>query len=139
MEAISHAGVAVGILAQDGIVLAAEKKITSKLLEVGSSEKMYKVDDHLACGVAGLTADANILVNYARVAAQRHTLTYGEPIPVEQLLQNVCDLKQGYTQFGGAAAPEPPLSAIHPRSSQLASACVTATTGCGAVICLLPF
>jgi len=101
MEAISHAGVAVGILAQDGIVLAAEKKITSKLLEVGSSEKMYKVDDHLACGVAGLTADANILVNYARVAAQRHTLTYGEPIPVEQLLQNVCDLKQGYTQFGG--------------------------------------
>ena len=82
MEAISHAGVAVGILAQDGIVLAAEKKITSKLLEVGSSEKMYKVDDHLACGVAGLNADANILVNYARVAAQRHTLTYGEPTPL---------------------------------------------------------
>jgi len=101
MEAISHAGVAVGILATDGIVLAAEKKITSKLLEVGSSEKMYKVDNHLACAVAGITADANILINYARLAAQRHTLTYCEPIPVESLLQNVCDLKQGYTQFGG--------------------------------------
>jgi hypothetical protein len=24
-----------------------------------------------------------------------------EPIPVEQLVRNVCDTKQGYTQFGG--------------------------------------
>ncbi len=43
MEAISHAGICVGILAKDGIVLAVEKKITSKLLENLSSEKMYKV------------------------------------------------------------------------------------------------
>ena len=45
MEAISHAGICVGILAKDGIVLAVEKKITSKLLENISSEKMYKVAD----------------------------------------------------------------------------------------------
>lgn len=62
---------------------------------------MYKVDDHLACAVAGITADANILINYARLAAQRYTLTYQEPIPVEQLIINICDRKQGYTQFGG--------------------------------------
>lgn len=31
MEAIGHAGACVGVLAQDGIVLAAEKKITSKV------------------------------------------------------------------------------------------------------------
>ena len=48
MEAISHAGICVGILAKDGIVLAVEKKITSKLLENISSEKMYKVP-HLCC------------------------------------------------------------------------------------------
>eukprot|EP00960_Hanusia_phi_P035793 751953-Hanusia_phi.AAC.2 len=98
MEAISHAGICVGILAKDGIVLAVEKKITSKLLENISSEKMYKVDDHLACAVAGITADANILINYARLAAQRYSLTYQEPIPVEQLIINLCDRKQGYTQ-----------------------------------------
>ena len=27
-----------------------------------------------------------------------------EPVPVEQLIQNICDLKQGYTQFGGRPA-----------------------------------
>ncbi len=44
MTAISHAGTAVGILTQEGIVLAAEKKVTSKLLERGiSSEKMYRI------------------------------------------------------------------------------------------------
>mmetsp|Transcript_12633 Transcript_12633/g.14217 ORF Transcript_12633/g.14217 Transcript_12633/m.14217 type:complete len:192 (-) Transcript_12633:188-763(-) len=62
---------------------------------------MYKVDDHLACAVAGITADANILINYARLEAARYTYAYDEPIPIEQLLRVVCDLKQGYTQFGG--------------------------------------
>jgi 20S proteasome subunit alpha 3 len=102
MEAISHAGAAVGILASDGVVLAAEKKITSKLLDPGKrSEKMYRIDDHIACAVAGITADANILLNYSRLCAQRYLYAYQEPIPVEQLVQQVCDTKQGYTQYGG--------------------------------------
>jgi 20S proteasome subunit alpha 3 len=72
MEAIQHAGAAVGILASDAVILAAEKKITSKLLETSkASEKMYKIDDHVASAVAGITADANILINTARLAAQR--------------------------------------------------------------------
>jgi len=62
---------------------------------------MYKIDDHISCAVAGITADANILLNYARLEAQRYFLTYQEPIPLEHLLQIVCDLKQGYTQYGG--------------------------------------
>jgi len=102
MEAISHAGACVGILATDGVVLAAEKKTTSKLLETNvSSEKMYKIDDHIACAVAGITADANILINNARLSAQRYTFSYQEPMPLEQLVAQLCDLKQGYTQYGG--------------------------------------
>eukprot|EP01115_Flamella_aegyptia_P001359 TRINITY_DN1223_c0_g1_i1.p1 TRINITY_DN1223_c0_g1~~TRINITY_DN1223_c0_g1_i1.p1 ORF type:complete len:251 (+),score=123.06 TRINITY_DN1223_c0_g1_i1:52-804(+) len=102
MEAIGHAGAAIGILASDGIVLAAEKKLTSKLLEPQiSSEKMYKIDDHIACAVAGITADANTLISYARTAAQRYLFAYQEAVPVEYLVQQLCDLKQGYTQYGG--------------------------------------
>lgn len=102
MEAISQAGSAIGILAADGVVLAAEKRITSELLDIRTStEKTYQVDDHLACAVAGITADANILINFARLEAQKYKVVYGSPIPVEQLLQRLCDLKQSYTQFGG--------------------------------------
>lgn len=55
----------------------------------------------MICAVAGMTADANILINYARQAAQRYLLTYNEDIPCEQLVRRLCDLKQGYTQHGG--------------------------------------
>mmetsp|Transcript_8728 Transcript_8728/g.26230 ORF Transcript_8728/g.26230 Transcript_8728/m.26230 type:complete len:254 (-) Transcript_8728:102-863(-) len=102
MEAIGHAGAAVGVKSSEGVVLAAEKKITSKLLEMSkSSEKMYVIDDHIACAVAGITADANILINKARLSAQQYTYSYQEPIPIEYLMQVICDTKQGYTQFGG--------------------------------------
>lgn len=105
MEAIGNAGSAVGILAKDGVVLAAEKRITSKLLDTNAvgvrREKMYKLDGHVACAVAGITADANILINTCRLAAQRYTFAYQEPIPVEQLVRTLCDNKQGYTQYGG--------------------------------------
>ncbi|CAI5989980.1 unnamed protein product [Closterium sp. NIES-65] len=100
MEAISHAGSAIGILATDGVVLAAEKRITSKLLESSkTNEKMYRIDDHVAAAVAGITADANILVNSARLAAQRYTYAYQEPIPMEQLVQSLCDTKHGYVSL----------------------------------------
>lgn len=46
-------------------------------------------------------ADANILVNYARVSSQQYRLQYGDNMPIEQLVTKLCDLKQGYTQFGG--------------------------------------
>ncbi|KAK1604723.1 hypothetical protein QYE76_028396 [Lolium multiflorum] len=102
MEAIGNAGSALGILAADGVVLVGEKKVTSKLLQSSrSAEKMYKIDSHLACAVAGIMSDANILINTARLHAQRYSLSYQEPIPVEQLVQSLCDTKQGYTQFGG--------------------------------------
>lgn len=40
-------------------------------------------------------------MSYSRNAAQGHLSSYNEDMPVEQLVQKVCDLKQGYTQFGG--------------------------------------
>ncbi|KAI0000473.1 proteasome subunit alpha type 4 [Russula vinacea] len=110
MEAISHAGTVLGVLATDGVVLAAEKKVTGKLLDLseakegrygGSGEKIFLLNSNVIGGVAGITADANSLVNYARSAAQQHLLRYNEDIPVELLAQRLCDLKQGYTQFGG--------------------------------------
>ncbi|XP_019632020.1 PREDICTED: proteasome subunit alpha type-4 [Branchiostoma belcheri] len=102
MEAIGHAGTCLGILANDGIVLAAERRNTHKLLdEVFFSEKIYKLHDDMACSVAGITSDANVLTNELRLIAQRYILQYQEPIPCEQLVSSLCDIKQAYTQWGG--------------------------------------
>lgn len=102
LESISHAGTAIGIMARDGIVLAAERKVTSALLEQDTStEKLYKLNDKITVAVAGLTADAEILINTARFHAQDYLLTYNEDIPVEMLVRRMSDIKQGYTQHGG--------------------------------------
>ncbi|EMG50477.1 PRE9 Proteasome subunit alpha type-3 [Candida maltosa Xu316] len=101
-EAISNAGTAIGILSPEGVVLACEKKVTSKLLDDdGSAEKLYIINDQMICAVAGMTADASILVNNARIQAQQYLKTYNEEIPCEMLINRVCDIKQGYTQHGG--------------------------------------
>jgi len=82
--------------------MASEKKVTSGLLAPSkSSEKTYKLCQHAACNVAGLTADANILIDQARLRAGRYDYQYNEPIPLEQLVEHVCNYKQSYTQYGG--------------------------------------
>jgi len=82
MEAISHAGAAVGIQSVEGVILAAEKKILSKLLETSvESEKMYQLDQHVAVAVAGINSDANILINSARI---QHS---GIPLDTENLFR----------------------------------------------------
>ncbi|KAI0223710.1 Proteasome subunit alpha type-3 [Massospora cicadina] len=103
MEAISHAGTALGVLASDGIVIAAEKKVTSPLLKLIALTRSstFLTSTNLVCGVAGLTADANILVNSARQYAQSYLMTYGSDVPVEALVKRISDSKQAYTQYGG--------------------------------------
>jgi 20S proteasome subunit alpha 3 len=102
IEAINNAGTCVGILAKDGIVMASERRITSGLLAPAKvSEKTYQLCNHASCNVAGLTADANILIDQARLRAGRYQYQYQEPIPVEQLVEYVCNYKQFYTQRGG--------------------------------------
>lgn len=82
--------------------MASERKVTSGLLAPPKrSEKTYVLAPHLACNVAGLTADANRLMEEARLRAGRYYYQYQEQIPVEQLVEFVCNYKQYYTQRGG--------------------------------------
>jgi proteasome alpha subunit len=65
------------------------------------SWKIFKVDDHIAAAIVGLSSDARILIDQARVYAQSNKLTYDEPIDVEVVTKRVCDIKQLYTQHAG--------------------------------------
>ncbi len=72
IEAINNAGTCLGLQCADGIVLAAERRVVSKLLAPSKiSEKTYTIDNHLVCLVAGLTSDADILINESRLGSQR--------------------------------------------------------------------
>jgi 20S proteasome subunit alpha 3 len=56
---------------------------------------------NIVCGLAGVTSDANLLLHYAREAAQSHLFTYNEEISVELLVKRICDMCQVSTQKGG--------------------------------------
>eukprot|EP01139_Manchomonas_bermudensis_P023809 Amastigsp_a841570_145.p2 type:complete len:235 gc:universal Amastigsp_a841570_145:717-13(-) len=96
------AGACVGILTSQGIVLGSEKKVSSKLLEPSKRpEKTFKIDSHILVAVAGMTSDANSLIEMAQQNAQRYRHAYDAPMPVEQLVRRISDIKQAYTQYGG--------------------------------------
>lgn len=102
MEAISNKGTSIGIVTKDGIILAGEKKVVTKLLDSKQAlEKVYKIDDDIVCVIAGISSDANILIDQARLICQRYRFSYQEAMPIEQLVQSICNTKQKYTQHGG--------------------------------------
>jgi len=100
-EAVKRGTTAIGIKASDGVVLLADKRIASKLLEVRSLEKIFLIDEHIGAVTSGLVADARVLIDRGRLEAQINRIIYDEPIDVATLAKKICDFKQVYTQIGG--------------------------------------
>jgi len=100
-EAVKRGTTAVGIKARNGVALLVDKRLTSRLLEGGSVEKIFQIDDHIGAATSGLVADARILIDRGRIEAQINKIVYDEPIDVETLAKKICDFKQAYTQLGG--------------------------------------
>ncbi len=91
----------VGIIYEGGVVLAADKSITSKLVIPESIEKIFKIDENIAVVSAGLVGDARRLVGIARRQAQENKMVYSERIQVETMAKEVAETKQAFTQYGG--------------------------------------
>ncbi len=100
-EAVKRGATAIGIKTKEGVILIADKRVASRLLEADTIEKIYKIDEHICAATSGLVADARVLVERARIEAQINRLTYDEPISVKELAKRICDFKQQYTQYGG--------------------------------------
>ena len=100
-EAVRRGATAMGVVCADGVILVAHKNITSNLLVFESMKKIFKIDNHIAATASGLVADARRLVDIARLEAQKHRLTYNEPMAVEAVARQLCDTMQLYTQYGG--------------------------------------
>ncbi|XP_059138708.1 proteasome subunit alpha type-7-like [Physella acuta] len=100
-EAVKKGSTAVGVRGKNIVVLGVEKKAVAKLQEDRTVRKIALLDDHVALAFAGLTVDARILINRARIECQGHRLTVEDPVTVEYITQYVAQLKQRYTQSNG--------------------------------------
>lgn len=100
MELVNRGATILGIKCHEGVVLGAEET-TEPLEEADYSWKIFKIDEHVGAAIVGLSSDARVLIDQARIYAQSNRLTYDEPIDVEVVTKRICDIKQLYTQHGG--------------------------------------
>jgi proteasome alpha subunit len=102
LQAIQMGGTAVAVTYKNGIVFVAYRNLpVSSLAEAGSIEKSFAIDTGLGCVTAGLIADSRILVEFLRLEAQRHRITFGEVAPYAVLAHSLGTHLQQFTQFGG--------------------------------------
>ena len=101
-KAVRQAATSMGIVCKEGVLLLADKRILEKLVIGSSIDKVFQVDDHIAACATGFLMDARVLIERAQVIAQQHRVTYDSPIDVQALVKDIANMKQQFTQYGGA-------------------------------------
>ncbi|MEK6848606.1 MAG: proteasome subunit alpha, partial [Nanoarchaeota archaeon] len=101
-KTVKQGTTSVGMVCKDGVLLIADKRVTERLVVPKSVEKVFQIDEHIGASVSGILSDGRILIEKAQVMAQQHRMTYSVPISTESLVKEICNLKQLYTQVGGA-------------------------------------
>ncbi|MCD6487981.1 MAG: archaeal proteasome endopeptidase complex subunit alpha [Desulfurococcales archaeon] len=100
-EAVRRGWTTIGIKSRSGAAVVVEKRRISPLIDHNAIQKIFIIDEHIGVSFAGIASDGRVLIDYARLAAIRHRFLYDEPITVEYLAKQICDVKQAYTQHAG--------------------------------------
>ncbi|KAF8062974.1 PAG1 [Scenedesmus sp. PABB004] len=98
-KAVDNSSTAMGIRCKDGVVLAVEKLVVSKLLVEGSNRRIFNVDHHAGMAVAGLQPDGRQVVNRAQDEATQYKSFYGEPIPGSVLCERLASYKHVFNLY----------------------------------------
>lgn len=101
LKAVEAGAPSVGVRAANGVVLAAVKKFSSKLMDETTVSKIEQITEGIGVAYSGLSPDYRLLVKQARKSAQAYHLAYGDAISPEQLVIRIAAVMQEYTQSGG--------------------------------------
>ncbi|KAF9730814.1 hypothetical protein PMIN02_011651 [Paraphaeosphaeria minitans] len=99
VKAVENGGTAVGIRCKDGIVLALEKLVTSKLLKSAANKRIATVDRNMGIVSSGLLPDGRHFVSRARDEASSWRNLYKAPIPTSSLADRMGSYVQAYTLY----------------------------------------
>ncbi|GAD98506.1 proteasome component C1 [Paecilomyces variotii No. 5] len=99
VKAVENGGTSVGIKCKDGVVLAVEKIVTSKLLKPGANKRIATVDRNIGIVSSGLIPDGRHFVSRARDEASSWRRTYKGPIPTSALADRLSGYVQAYTLY----------------------------------------
>jgi len=100
LEAIKLGSTAIGIQTKEGVLLAVEKRVESKLMVPEATTKIFEIDKHGGAVYSGLQADGRTLVDYARGQSQNYWFTYDEPMPIKSITRSVADYMMSFAGTG---------------------------------------
>ncbi|MEM4336910.1 MAG: archaeal proteasome endopeptidase complex subunit alpha [Candidatus Woesearchaeota archaeon] len=100
-KTVKQGSTALGIQTNDGVVLVADKRIIDPLVIPDSVEKIFQIEEHMGAAVSGILSDARVLIERAQLKAQQHQVTFDSPIDIDEIVKDICNLKQLCTQSGG--------------------------------------
>ena len=92
----------IGMVCSDGVFIIADRKTEDKLIVKDSANKIYEIDAHILASAAGIVSDSRILIEKAQLLCQQHRVTYDSPIEPELVIKEIANMKQQFTQYGGA-------------------------------------
>lgn len=101
LTAVNNGETIIGIRAKNGIVIAAEKKLTSILVDESSIHKIDNLCDYMGVSYAGIGPDFHAVVMKARKDVAKYHATYQDKITPFFLCKQIASLFQEYTQSGG--------------------------------------
>jgi proteasome alpha subunit len=101
LELVKRGAPIVGVSSPEGCVLAANETPESRLEDPEYFRKIFQLDEHVGTAIAGLSSDARVLINQARIYCQSNRLIYDESVDIEVLTKRVGDQAQVYTQHAG--------------------------------------
>ncbi|MCK5449580.1 hypothetical protein KAI32_01825, partial [Candidatus Pacearchaeota archaeon] len=91
----------IGILGKDCVVIISDRRQKDVLIIEDSANKINEIDEHIIAVSAGITSDARVLVEKARMSSQQHRMTYDSAPITESVIRDVADIQQQFTQYGG--------------------------------------
>jgi len=99
VKAVENGGTSIGIRCKDGVVLAVEKLVTSKLLKPGANKRIATIDRHIGVVSSGLVPDGRHFTSRARDEAASWRQVYKTPISTADLASRMGGYLQAYTLY----------------------------------------
>ncbi|MFA5953583.1 MAG: archaeal proteasome endopeptidase complex subunit alpha [Candidatus Pacearchaeota archaeon] len=101
-KAVRLGSSSIGMVCSDGVFILSDKRNEDKLIVPSSANKIHEIDEHIIVSIAGIVSDARVLIDRSQVLAQQHRVTYDSPIEIETVIKEISNLKQQFSQYGGA-------------------------------------
>ena len=99
-EELKKGTTTLGIVCKDGVVMATEHRATAgTLIAHKTTQKLFRIDDHLALCVAGLVGDAQVLARYITAEVQLYRLKHNSEMTINAASTLMSNILAGRRYF----------------------------------------